>query len=887
MIANSKPTFRPSLIICVGKAGEKIREHLTPFSGKGARVANEPVSVYHLLANVDTPLRQMISLLQVITDGPDADFNKAVPVPVDQTFPNDSAVPTEPGELKAIIQSALISVQLDRRVMDIRTQGYNVPDTRTQIFIVGEGNDDQTDMRVMASILGIVREIVSDFHFDIPVFYFLNSNLSGDYSLTLQKLYNQPGLKWRSHHLANFSYLYEKIIPFPSPTFLDPEERHYATAEALLAFIATGVSTLPLLQAEMQLSQDLQDYSSHVGSVSTSMIYFPHEAVLKYGSNLLSADLMEEWRLSYENSHVSDAGGRMLRSQARNLARDMLSWMSDDQPRIAAEETLGPSLALLRRNNAKRRTPRPQDEVRRLDALTATLFRCFAEDVVVGAFRMQKARSWPELTTSYSVRAAGHFYTWESQARRAWEAAGVHLDADIREYSDELWEKDDEGFERAKIFIDELDDRLRDVSDEITKWRLEHIVMYKKDRDDFREKSLGEWNLSEDDPNIQGANLPLNPQLRPTITSQPPDPGAAMGPVIVGTGGGGLGSSPPPQGVQHLPSLEEAIALDLGRRVTYKQSLVPTFGTLGSATFLVGLALMEVLRILPVPSTWQLPANVGAFALVGLGGLLSRLFRFLDLRKARRDTLAFYRRYYAHQCERREDLQRMQLLRFIKGKVLQKRLRLDNLSALFTNVKNRAQEEANRVPEQLFDGPGGQRDILVANGERLQKNGRHTLGTVNQQLIRTRQNRPLQSWHHSLAAMKSELMVRLRLQPKSLLEMSDEEVQMHLSHFMREVVEGYLTGALVNISATLDKAEVWREIIERVSKPMYFANTGMRDPQALFVCGSQADLSKSAIYIPEHAIQVTTKSSEWLLVAAFFRGGQPTKFDANVLFPVK
>src|SRR5690348_3193340 len=237
MSANDNPRFRPTLIICVGKTGEVIREHLNPYafpvkdSGrKVERMADGPVSVYHLLRGLDSALHRSIGLLQVYTEGKTPYPDKAFPIPLARDFPADPELPKVEDDLKQIIIASLRSVQLDSHITDIKSLGYSVPNTRTQIFIVGE--QDDRNIPWVKQILEIIRQEVPDvYHFDPPICYFLNCNdVKGDYSEHLKKL--PRGLKWFNYHLANFSYLFEPVIPFPSPTTLYPNQMQYATAEA-------------------------------------------------------------------------------------------------------------------------------------------------------------------------------------------------------------------------------------------------------------------------------------------------------------------------------------------------------------------------------------------------------------------------------------------------------------------------------------------------------------------------------------------------------------------------------------------------------------------------------------------------------------------------------
>src|SRR5262249_10743358 len=134
----------PTLFIFIGKVGEQIREYLSPYYyGQYQRRLQDPptASTYHLLASLDEAVRDSVALLQVVTEGPQANAWNPIAFPVMEEFPEqDKYMPTGQGPLATMIQHALFSVQLGERIDKIRNAGYEVPNSRTQVFIVGEPN---------------------------------------------------------------------------------------------------------------------------------------------------------------------------------------------------------------------------------------------------------------------------------------------------------------------------------------------------------------------------------------------------------------------------------------------------------------------------------------------------------------------------------------------------------------------------------------------------------------------------------------------------------------------------------------------------------------------------------------------------------------------------
>jgi hypothetical protein len=116
--------------------------------------------------------------------------------------------------------------------------------------------------------------------------------------------------------------------------------------------------------------------------------------------------------------------------------------------------------------------------------------------------------------------------------------------------------------------------------------------------------------------------------------------------------------------------------------------------------------------------------------------------------------------------------------------------------------------------------------------------------------------------------------------------MSEEDAQEHITNFAQRIITQYLTGELVDIGAALDKPEIWRKVVERVQRPLYSAQVGIRDPHIYFICGRDEHIARARKYIPAGTISVTCANAEWLLMAAFYRSGESATLDTNTLFPL-
>ncbi len=120
------------------------------------------------------------------------------------------------------------------------------------------------------------------------------------------------------------------------------------------------------------------------------------------------------------------------------------------------------------------------------------------------------------------------------------------------------------------------------------------------------------------------------------------------------------------------------------------------------------------------------------------------------------------------------------------------------------------------------------------------------------------------------------------------MEMSDEQTLEQIRAFATSVTSAYLKGPHVELQNALDKPDIWMEALDRVKNPLYQAQVGIKEPQFLFICGRDFDISRGLPYIPAHAHPVSISDThEWVLLAAFFHGGLPTTINPEILFPEK
>jgi hypothetical protein len=285
-----------------------------------------------------------------------------------------------------------------------------------------------------------------------------------------------------------------------------------------------------------------------------------------------------------------------------------------------------------------------------------------------------------------------------------------------------------------------------------------------------------------------------------------------------------------------------------------------------------------------LPLTTLLAIAAALAAVITASNAAFHIRRKQEYVEAQKDACAFYTNYYSSRCTYREDLQRIALIRALAARVMRIRKRIEHMEAFLEERARKASNDAQEASSSLFEGPAATRDVFIADGERLQEQGSHTLESIASKVSQLRKNHPLQDWHRTLDMIKEKLSQDLQKNSQGLLDMNEDEFQDYLYRFTQPIIEGYLTGSLVDISEALDKVGIWRDVLEQARRPLYSADTGVRDPYQLFVCGSSQTLVKGAQHIPSNALQLLTKGNEWLLIVGLFRGGSPRAVNADALF---
>ncbi len=897
--------FRPTLVIFLDETGARICEQLQSivrFTG------------------FDPILCQSVALLNV-----NSQSMLATPVALNGTFA-DKSVPQEEDRLGVLIDRTLRDVQNNRRIQAIIAAGYPIPNTRTQIFIVGDAHSSE-----MPRVLDLVRQRLRRSGFATLVCYFANAYHMRQITAPLE---NEPsilddeaagetiyttGSYWSDRHAPDFCYLYEDMRTYPTESFFDDHVSYYTTAEAIFALLATGISTEPVFVQQMQTNTPFHTYEN-VGSLSTCLIGFPRTQLLEYCSARLGVALMEQWRteLLQQNTPVRELEklqknaiqrAQILRrsvsdSLGRPYAYNPQQYRRQQEETFRIEEPLWPSLDVLQREKSAPDNPAAtaaeqkgmahgQQRARRnLYEATRDLFLLFWPDDIDEVIQRQKSRDWVRLILQRSNRAATAYNEWDKRATHTWDLAANQISAEIREAIDYLWSKDQNGFEMATTYVDELDDQLAKLADEQSHWREEHQERYLSFLATWEGLATGPWVIPDDEGG-SGAG-----QARPTMQNQHangPDLTSASNPppqeTIIGNA-----SAPATTEFQHLPEHEERIVRWLEQRINWHQARIPTWTSqmVFAFPFILGLALAILswlpARIFAFTPPLALTTTV-VFVLITLFVALIHIafhIRYTrNVKMCKEDLLIFYRQYYVYQCEKREDkLRVIRVLSPLRRTVQRIRERLDNIQMFIEQTRDRLEVQASKIEDELFNSSASFRDIFVANGERLQRRQKNTLEDFAGQISKLRVKDPVEDWHQSSATLKRQLIQQFRQQ--SLMEMSDEAAQKQILAFVTGVSQTYFKGSLIDVRNALDKEDIWLEAIDRVETPLYQIQVGNKGLQFLFACGRVQDMANGWRYMRSDTYPVKISDThEWVLLVAFFRGGLPTTINPEILFPVK
>ena len=816
--------FRPGLVIFADEMGQHICAQFISLLQR---------------TKPDSILCQGMALLQL-----DTQERTATRLSLTKQNEQTQASTAQAKTFELLVTQTLQEIQSNRLIADITRAGYPVPDPRAQIYIICD--PARSPLTQIQQALQAQLQRINNHSFICSMLHTQQtSQLDAPLDLTLS-----PRTQSRQEP-AHFCYLYQGNSTQPHHTFLSEDEVCYAMAEALFSLLFTGITTEPFF-LEMIRGSTGPTTLAAVGSLGTSLVLSPRETIQRYCALRLGRDLLEQWRRDLQEKPITTSRLEELRAGACGFARTLTQWLEESQERPLTNVKFGspwkisrqhpkhlsPSLDVLH-TKPPSQTLSTEDPTRlhhQLFEQARALFTCFWPEAVQRAFTHQSedTMSWSELVAHRAEKAPERYNAWSATATLAWQAATTLINAQLRQIITETSQVDETGLHLSALYIEEFATQLAQLERRCLAWQTGHQRSYSE--------TMRIFSVRAGLPQASSTSLEATPhqadkQLSPALTTE-----------------------------------EAATAQRLGERLTQREAQVPS----PAAQALIALPfLIAVLITLPLFYPVNMLANIiaGVSAITFLAHGLFRYQRRHAMQAARSDLLTFYRLLYIHHCEMREDELRADLLQKLKGSVRDLCTRLHALAPYFGTLRDQLAEQAERLQQELFSSPACSRDVLVVNGELLQRGESNALEEIVEQVNKMRTLAPVQPWHQTLPTIQQHFLRTLTATGQSLPTNTQDDLLLQLIAFTQEIVQSYCSGEMTEISLALVKNDAWREAFAQARNLLYQPRPGMSEQSLTFVCGREREFQRGAPYIPDDVYPVyLPEAHPWLIIATFSRG---------------
>ena len=618
------------------------------------------------------------------------------------------------------------------------------------------------------------------------------------------------------------------------------------------------------LAAVPPMLSDTEEIDARIGSIGTSMAFFPRAAVERYCANTFGAELLKTWRLSLGERPLRLRERSRVRTDAGRLAKSLEDGVVDSERRPGAPEHLQPTLNFFEDGDLR------QD----LYLASRELFGQLSRNVVANQMRDDDDRdTWAQFAERQSLEARGKLTTWREAAEIAWEKARAESEQTISRAIGDLWFADEQGLSRAQIYARRMDEALTATQSHLLIWRREHASEYESKIRALNKRATGPW---EADQEVAAASL------------------HNVAYVVSGTHETLGGSEQDPR--DYLPQELRKTTQRLAMRAAWARARVPSVGQL----FAAGVMAAPVLLVLALGLLWGagqyawqplLITAVGVVALVAICCALARAVALRTLRDSEEDHLRAYRLYYAYLCAQWEDQLRVALVNPLARVVKNARERLDDIQRFIQRLENDMRDAAQATEDDLFEGPSGLRDVFIANGLELTMQRENDPGgyhledfyrTVNQQ----REATPHATWQRNDVQIQHHLRKTLAEQRGGVIHLSNAAFEARIRAFAREVIRPYLKGDLVSAEAALgarNGVTIWRGALSR-STILYRPDNDA--PQYLYVAAND-DARKTqpaTLATLQDATPIRTSHPEWLLLTRFQIGGARSRWGTWMSF---
>lgn len=618
------------------------------------------------------------------------------------------------------------------------------------------------------------------------------------------------------------------------------------------------------LAAVPPMLSDTEEIDSRIGSIGTSMAFFPRAAVERYCANTFGAELLKTWRLSLGERPLRWLDRTRVRTDAARVAKSLEDGVRDSERRPGAPEHLYPTLGFLEDNDLR------QD----LYLASREVFSQLSRNAVANHMRDDDDRdTWAQFAEQQSLEARGKLTTWREAAEIAWEKARSESEQTISKAIGDLWFADEQGLSRAQIYARRMDEALTSTQEHLLLWRREHAAEYEAKMRALNKRATGPW---ESDSEVAAASL------------------HNVAYVVSGSHETLRGYEQDPR--DYLPQELRKTTQRLAMRAAWARARVPGVGQL----FAAGAMATPALLVLALGLLWGagqyawrplIITAVGVVVVVALCCALARAVALRTLRDSEEDHLRAYRLYYAYLCAQWEDQLRVALVNPLARVVKNARERLDDIQRFIQRLENDMRDAAQATEDDLFEGPSGLRDVFIANGLELTMRRENDPGgyhledfyrTVNLQ----REATPHATWQRNDLQIQHHLRKTLAEQRGGVIHLSNAAFEARIRAFAREVIRPYLKGDLVSAEAALgarNGVAIWRGALSR-STILYRPDNDA--PQYLYVAANDGarKTQPASLGVLQDATPIRTSHPEWLLLTRFQIGGARSRWGTWMSF---
>lgn len=358
---------------------------------------------------------------------------------------------------------------------------------------------------------------------------------------------------------------------------------------------------------------------------------------------------------------------------------------------------------------------------------------------------------------------------------------------------------------------------------------------------------------------------------------------------------------PAPDDVVEVPASEareERLLSEMSqlvaKRLHEQQIIVPAIGMgLVGAPAIILLTLAQTTRWWPF--SLGLVTGVTALVLAALAVIILALW--MRARRRTRQALEAHVALMAAVAARRTELVEEQLRVCVVNQALANaRDMREHLRAWPNRIERMAdqyREEARNTSDDLFSGPAGYHDVLIANGTRLMPPDTHTqrqaesapqrerspLWPIYQRFTDDRSRQPAERWHSSLDGIVDALRDQFRSGNGGVVRISEGDFRALVRRFLRDHFREYLNADVGNLAAALDPHsnpgahQQWAEALEHAVPPHSQPGADL-----ISVAGQRGDvLTSNTVGGDRKLYRLLTRPSEkhktWLLATTLRRGG--------------